>query len=127
MWGLLLESVEMVGMYPGLESSTFATACQFAAFASWVSVGYATVVFVYRTRLSVLWSPDPEEETHTKWRNPAESIAIDGSVESRARTRGLSPDRPDARTICPLQVDPLVSRLRMKTTRSQTLFEETVT
>src|SRR5256885_17126971 len=37
--GLLLESVETVGMNPGLVSSTLVTACQFAAFASWVSVG----------------------------------------------------------------------------------------
>src|SRR5439155_25514155 len=39
MWGLSLVSVETVGMYPRLSSSTVLTFCQFADEASWDCVG----------------------------------------------------------------------------------------
>ena len=117
--GLLLVSVDTVGMKPGEASSTFVTTAQFAAEADWGCVGYATVVFVYRTRFIDCWLPAAEADTQTTWRKPPESIAIDGSVESRASTSGLSPGLPDARMIWLPQVDPLVSKLRMRTIRSQ--------
>src|SRR3972149_3851074 len=47
------------------ESSTLVTASQFPAAANSDWMGYATVVFVYRTRSRVLWSPMPEAEAQT--------------------------------------------------------------
>src|SRR2546422_1618441 len=73
-------------MYPGLVSSTLVTACQFPPFATWLWVGYAIVVLVYRTRFSVLWSPAADADTQTTWRYPLESMAIEGSPESRVKT-----------------------------------------
>src|SRR5437867_6319067 len=105
-------------MYPGLVSSTVVTACQLPPFATWLWVGYAIVVLVYRTRFSVLWSPAADADTQTTWRYPLESIAIEGSAESRVKTSGLSADRPDARMTCAPHVEPLVSELRINTIRS---------
>src|SRR5439155_24408699 len=80
MCGFPLESVEIVGMYPGYVSSTAVTAAQLALDASSACVGYVTVVFVYRTRSKELWSPVADADTHATWRYPDESIAIDGSA-----------------------------------------------
>src|SRR5437667_1029121 len=122
MWGLLFVSVEIVGIYPVEASSTFVTACQFAPDANCAWVGYATVIFVYRTRVIVFWFPAADAETQTTWRKPAESIAMDGSVESRVTINGLSADLPEARMTWLPQVDPLGSELRMMITRSQMIL-----
>src|SRR2546426_6729672 len=119
MWGLLLVSVEIVGMYPGLVSSTFVTTSQLVPVASSFWVGHATVVFVYRTRFILFWLPAEAAETQTTWRNPPESIAIEGSAEAYEYRMGLSADRPEARMIWEPHEDPLVSRLRTRTMRSQ--------
>ena len=81
--GALPESVEIVGMYPVAVSSTTVTLAQFEELASWACVGYATKVFVYRTRFRVDWSPVVEADTQTTWRYPPESIAMEGSALSK--------------------------------------------
>src|SRR2546427_8703425 len=104
-------------MYPGLVSSTLVTACQFPPFATWLWVGYAIVVLVYRTRFSVLWSPAADADTQTTWRYPLESMAIEGSPESRVKTSGLSADRPEARITCGPHLQHTVFELRITTLR----------
>src|SRR2546430_17518263 len=100
-------------MYPGLVSSTLVPACQFPPFATWLWVGYAIVVLVYRTRFSVLWSPAADADNQTTWRYPLESIAIEGSPGSRVKTRRLSAEPPRARMTCAAHAEPLGSRLRI--------------
>src|SRR6266498_5724959 len=51
---------------------------------------------------------------------------MEGSDESRAKRRALSPVRPDARMIWDPHGEPLVSELRIRTIRSQQLVGETV-
>src|SRR3972149_369607 len=117
-WGLLLVSVETVGMYPREASSTVLTDSQFPEDASSDCAAFVTVVFVYRTRLRVLWSPDEEAETQMTWRCPEASNAIEGSAESYEYRSGLSPEFPDARMMGVPHVEPLVSELRLRMMRS---------
>src|SRR5437879_9448379 len=63
MWGLLLVSVETVGMYPGFVSSTLVTTSQLVPVASSFWVGHATVDFVYRTRFIVFWFRSEEHSS----------------------------------------------------------------
>src|SRR2546426_8954399 len=106
-------------MNPAAESSTDVTASQFALLPSWTWLGQATVVFEQRIRFIVCWFPAPLAAAHATCRKPAESIAIEGSVESRARRTGLSADRPEARVIWVPHVEPLAFVLRIRMTRSQ--------
>src|SRR5947209_13098195 len=119
MWGLLLVSVETVGMYPGFVSSTLVTTSQLVPVASSFWVGHATVDFVYRTRFIVFWFPAEAAETQTTWRNPPESIAIEGSAEAYEYRMGLSVDRPEARGIWDPHAAPRAPSLDIRRTRPQ--------
>src|SRR2546422_7801683 len=110
-------------MNPVAESSTDVTASQFALLPNCTWLGQGTVVFEYRIRFIVCWFPGPLAAAHATCRKPAESMAIEGSVESRARRTGLSDDRPEAMVIWVPHVEPLTSVLRIRMTRSQYVVE----
>src|SRR2546425_810445 len=106
-------------MNPVAESSTDVTASQFALLPNCTWLGQGAVVFEYRMRFIVCWFPAPPAAAHATCRKPAESMAIEGSVASRAGRTGLSPDHPEARVIWVPLVDPRAFVLRIRMIRPQ--------